>query len=985
MKNQTIKAMVFIRVFTLIGLLGLVGMMATMTPAQQTSILRGQVVDEQGAVIPGAKVTVINSATKKQQTVTSNALGEFSLSGLAAGVYTVLAEYEGFQPFSNTAVRVPLATPLQAILKVAGVTIVTDVALDSKTVSVEPDENLSATVLDEEFVRNNLPDNEEDLRQYLNGLAGPAGGGASGGQGGAQILVDGFSGGRLPPREAIFQIRVNQNPFTAEFSNPGFGRIEIVTKPGNDRWRGNVQFNMRNSDLDARNAFALIKPDVRQERYGFNIGGPLIAKRMSFFANYEDRTLTGGNTVVATTLKGQEIYNVEAPSGNRNFTSRVDYLINQKNTLNLSYSYFYSESLNLEFAVRFGGFGGGFGGGGGGGFGGGGFGGGFGGGGAGGGTFTLLERGSDSNSSNHNLRLSETFIVSTTLLMESRLQWERQNSQAKARTTGVAINVLDAFNGGGATCCPSDSTTSQIEWQQYLTWTQKKHTVKFGWQLQREAVDDFSANNFNGTYTFSNLEQYRRVLNGDPTARPQQYTVNRGNPALNYAITQNSWFFNDDWRVNQKMTLSFGLRHEFQTQLVDKLNLAPRFGLAWSPFRDRKTTFRFGGGIFYSRLASNLYESILRFDGVTQQSILIRNPLYPDPFAGNPNVQISNTVKRVFEPDMKAPYTVNYSLTVERQLPKGLNGSFTYIYARGVHQFRTRNINAPLPGTYDPTIPNSGVRPLGDVGNIYQIESSANSKYNGLLFRLDRRMGRNLNLFGNYTLSWTKSDADGSGSLPANNYDLTSEWGRAFTDRRHSFFVGGRIGLPLAINLSPFINASSGGPFSITTGFDENGDTVINDRPLGLSRNTSLPVGLYGNVTNRCISNCAPGSTAQVLLRDYLFANFPKGVTAESPGSFNVNMNVSKTFSFGERKNAQAQQGGGMGPMMGGMGRMGGGPMGFGNESGRFNLTVSAQISNVLNRVNLGGFSGVLGSPYFMRSSSAGGARQFELGLRFSF
>lgn len=975
MKNQTIKALTIA--------LGLV-LMATIATAQQSSILRGQVVDEQGAVVPGAKLTVTNNATKKQQTITSNALGDFSLSGLAAGVYTVTAAYEGFQPFSRSDLRIPLDGPLQVVLKVAGVTIVTDVALDSKTVSVEPDQNLSATVLDEEFIRNNLPDNEEDLRQYLNGLAGPAGGGASGGQGGAQILVDGFSGGRLPPREAIFQIRVNQNPFTAEFSNPGFGRIEIVTKPGNDRWRGNVQFNMRNSALDARNAFALVKPAVRQERYGFNIGGPLIAKRMSFFANFEDRTLTGGNTVVATTLKGQEVYNVDAPSSNRNFNSRVDYLLNQKNTLNLSYNYFDSESLNREFAVRFGGFGGGFGGGGGGG----GFGGGFGGGGAaGGGTYTLLERGSDSNSSNHNIRLSETFIVSTTLLMESRLQWERQNSRAKARTSGVAINVLDAFNGGGATCCPSDSTTNQIEWQQYLTWTKKKHTVKAGWQLQREAIDDFSATNFNGTYTFSNLEQYRRVLNGDPTARPQQYTVNRGNPVLNYAMTQNSWFVNDDWRVNQKMTVSFGLRHEFQTQLVDKLNFAPRFGLAWSPFRDRKTTFRFGGGLFYSRLASNLYESILRFDGVTQQSILIRNPLYPDPFAGNPNVQISNTVKRVFESGMKAPYTINYSLTVERQLPKGLNGSFTYIYARGLHQFRTRNVNAPLPGTYDPTVPNSGVRPLGDVGNIYQIESSANSKYNGLLFRLDRRMGRNLNLFGNYTLSWTKSDADGSGSLPANNYDLTSEWGRAFTDRRHSFFVGGRIGLPLAINLSPFINASSGGPFSITTGFDENGDTVINDRPLGLNRNSSLPVSLYGNITNRCISNCAPGSTSQVLLRDYLSAKFPNGVKAQSPGSLNANLNFSKTFSFGERKNAQAQQGGGMGPMMGGgMVRMGGGgPMGFGNENGRFNLTLSVQISNFLNRVNPGSFSGVLGSPYFMRSSSAGAARQFELGLRFSF
>lgn len=947
--------------------------------AQQAATLRGQVVDEQGGVIPGAKVTVTNKATKKQQSAVANAIGEFSIPGLVAGSYGVVAEFEGFQPFVQDEVRLPLGNPLQVTLKVAEVTVITDVASDTKTVSVEPDQNLSATVLDEEFIKNNLPDNEEDLRNYLTALAGPAGGGASGGQGGAQILVDGFSGGRLPPREAIFQIRVNQNPFTAEFSNPGFGRIEIVTKPGNDRWRGNVQFNMRNSALDARNAFALVKPAVRQERYGFNIGGPLIAKKMSFFANYEDRTLTGGNAVVATTLNGQEVYNVDAPSNNRNLFTRVDYLLNQKNTLNVSYSYFNSESLNREFAVRFGGFGGGFGGGG---FGGGGFGGG---GGGNSGTYTLPERGSDSTSSNHNIRLSETFIINTSLLLETRLQLERQNSLAKARTTGVAINVLDAFNGGGATCCPNESTTNQVEWQQYLTWTMKKHTVKFGWQLQREAIDDYSATNFNGTYTFSNLEQYRRVLSGDPTARPQQYTVNRGNPVLNYAITQNSWFVNDDWRVNQKMTLSFGLRHEFQTQLADKVNLAPRFGLAWSPFRDRKTTIRVGGGLFYSRLNGGLYESILRFDGVTQESILIRNPLYPDPFAGNPVIQISNTVKRVFEPNMKAPYTINYSLTVERQLPLGLNGSFSYIYARGLHQFRTRNINAPLPGTYDPTVPNSGIRPLGDVGNIYQIESSANSRYNGLLFRLDRRMGRNLNLFGNYTLSWTNSDADGSGALPANNYDLTSEWGRAFTDRRHSFFVGGRIGLPLGIGISPFVNASSGGPFSITTGFDENGDTVINDRPAGLSRNSSLPVSLYNNVANRCISSCGAGSASPVLLRDFLFASFPNGVKAESPGSLNVNMNVSKTFSFGERKNAQAQQGG-MGGMMGGMGRMrGGGPMGFGNESGRFNLTISAQISNVLNRVNFGSFSGVLGSPYFMRSSSAGGPRQFELGLRFSF
>lgn len=967
---------------------------AAMAQAQQTSTLRGQVMDEQGAVIPGAKIILTNKATNKQTTVMANALGEFTLPGVAAGTYSLTAEYEGFQPFAQSEVKIPLGAPLQITLKVAAVTVITDVASDSKTVSVEPDQNLSATVLDEEFIKNNLPDNEEDLRNYLTALAGPGGGGATGGQGGAQILVDGFSGGRLPPREAIFQIRINQNPFTAEFSNPGFGRIEIITKPGNDRWRGTFNTNFRNSALDARNAFALIKPDVSQQRYGFNIGGPIIGKKMSFFANYEDRRLEGGNAIVATTLNGQEVFNVLAPSNNRNLTARVDYLLNQRNTLNMSYSHFRSESLNREFAVRFGGFGGGPGGGGGGGFGGGG-------GGGSTGTYTLPERGSDSESTDHNLRLSEAFIISTSLLMETRFEYQRDSSLSTARTTGLAINVLDAFNGGGATCCPSESRDTEIEWQQYLTWTMKKHTVKFGWQMERSSVDNFSATNFNGTYTFSNLEQYRRVLNGDPLARPQQYTVNRGNPVLQYAMTQSSWFVNDDWRLSPSMTLSLGFRHEFQTQLQDKVNFAPRVGLAWSPFNDRKTTIRIGGGLFYSRLSGGLYEQILRFDGVTQQSIIIRNPLYPDPFAGNPTIEVSNTVKRIFEPNLKAPYTINYSVTVERQLPLSLNGSFSYIYARGLHQYRTRNINAPLPGTYDPTIPNSGVRPLGDVGNIYQIESSANSKYNGLLFRLDRRMGQRLNLFGNYSLSWTKSDADGSGSLPANNYDLTSEWGRAFTDRRHSFFVGGRISLPLGLSLSPFINASSGGPFSITTGFDENGDTVINDRPAGLGRNADLSASLYPLIANRCISNCGNGSTGTpVFLRDFLLANYPNGVKAESPGSLNVNMSVSKTFSFGERKTSQNQAqiqgmppggpmggrgGGGRGGGMGGGRGMGGGPMGGGNESGRFNLTLTAQITNLLNHVNFGSYSGVLGSPYFGRSSSAGGARQFELGLRFSF
>jgi hypothetical protein len=774
----------------------------------------------------------------------------------------------------------------------------------------------------------------------------------------------------MPPKEAIFQVRINQNPFSAEYAQTGFGRVEIITKPGNDKWRGSFGYSLRNSGLDARNAFALVKPDVAQNRFQFNLSGALIPKKMSFFTNLERRGLEGGTTVTATTLDGPLVANVDAPNTSTFFNLRTDYLLNNRNTLNVSYNLFLNESQNREFAVRFGGPGGGFGGGSG--FGGGAF------GGASGGNYTLPERASNSTSTNHTLQLGETFIVNANLINEARLRFQFERGASKPVTLNqTAINVLDAFNGGGATVY-SDNRGRNLDFQNYLTWTRKKHTVKGGVQLQYETNHNNDASNFNGTYTFSSLEQYRRVLAGEtlggPDAARFQYTANRGETRLDYGFYQAAWFVQDDWRVNPALTLSFGLRHEFQQYLQDKNNLAPRASVAWSPFKDRKTTVRIGGGVFYNRLSANLYENTLRYDGVRQQSLVIQNPSYPDPFAGDPNVLVSGTIRRTLESGLRAPYSINLSAGVERQLPKGLTGAFTYIFTRGLHQFRTRNINAPLA---------DGARPLGDVGNIYELESSAKSQYHGFQFRVDRRLGRSFNVFTNYTLAWTNSDADASTALPANNYDLSGEWGRSASDRRHTIFTGGRISLPRGFSLSPFVTASSGSPFTITTGSDDNRDTAFTDRPLGLGRNADLPASLYPSLSNRCISGCAPGG-ARVMLLDYLTANFPAGVRAEGPGNFNVNLNVAKTFSFGKREaggGSIAPQGGGRGP--GGPGGPGGM---FGvSGDGRFNVQLSAQVSNLFNRVNYGQYSGVLGSPYFGQSSNAAAARQLELNLRFSF
>jgi hypothetical protein len=983
MKNSVMKS-----------LLALCGLLILYLPAlaQSGTQVRGQVVDELDAVIPGANVILVSPDGKQRSTVT-NAAGEFVFTNVSPGTFNLVVEFKGFQTHVENDLKVPLAqSPLKIVMRVAAVNVETEVTSENQGVSVEPDQNMSAIVLGEEFIQS-LPDNEEDLRAYLEALAGPAAGGATGGQGGVQILVDGFSGGRLPPREAIMQIRINQTPFSAEFSNPGFNRIEIITRPGNDRWRGNVNLGFRNSALDARNAFALTKPELDQKRYALYFGGPIVRKRMSFSINAERTMLDGSGTVRAQTLSGPFVANVPSPFENLFFGARTDYLINNRNTLNLNYNYRSSERQNTEFAVRFGGGFGGFGGGGFGGFGGGG----------GGNNFYLPERTSNNENGGHTLRLAETFIVNSRLIHEARLQLEYQTSESTANGQGVAINVLDAFYGGGSTCCPNRSRTSTVEYQDYLTFTYKKHTIKGGFQIEYENIRDLSASNFNGTYTFSSLEQYRRVLNGErinpndpnsPLVRPTQFTINRGNPLIKYSQYEASWFIQDDIRVSQSLTLSLGLRHEFQNHLGDKINFAPRLGIAWSPFKDRKTTIRAGGGIFYSRLSGNLYENTLRYNGVRQESIIIRNPIFnpEDPFAGNPIIDRQRTIIRVLDPKLKAPYSINFNVDLERQLPWNVVATVGYIHTTGIHQFRSRNINAPLPDTH--------LRPDPTQGNIYQIESSARSEYNGLRFGINRRFSPRLFFFGNYMLSWTRNDSDGALSLPADNYNLRPEWGPASIDRRHFFAFGGNITLPYNLRIGPFITISSGRPFNITTGRDDNGDTQINDRPAGVTRNADLPPGVV--------------------------EAYPKGLRAIGPGAFNVNLNVSKTFSFGQRNDQQAQSrqadpgagqeqrpgvggrggpggfgGGGRGGPggFGGGGRGGpggfggggrGGPGGFGDfgggsEGGRYSITLGVNITNLFNNVNLGQYSGVLTSPFFGRANSAGPARQFEFSLRFSF
>src|SRR5581483_1368466 len=253
--------------------------------AQQTGAVKGTLTDDSGGVVPAATVTLTgNGATQTAQT---QADGSYTFAGVRPGSYTVNVNFPGFAPVAKPVTVTAGGTvqaPIQLVIQ-AEKQKVTVAAEGGPTVSVEPDNNATALTIRGEDLQA-LPDDPDDLSDALQALAGP-GAGPNGGQ----LYIDGFTGGQLPPKESIREIRINQNPFSAEYDKLGFGRIEILTKPGTDKMRGMLFFNDSDAVFDSRNPFASNKPDYSNRQYGGNIGGP-INSRASYFLDYNERDIT---------------------------------------------------------------------------------------------------------------------------------------------------------------------------------------------------------------------------------------------------------------------------------------------------------------------------------------------------------------------------------------------------------------------------------------------------------------------------------------------------------------------------------------------------------------------------------------------------------------------------------------------------------------------------------------------------------------------
>jgi hypothetical protein len=914
----------------------------------------GTVTDPSGALVPSATVVLANGSGYSKS-VKSGANGAFSFGQLPDGSYTLTVTAKGFAPFSVDAVTVAggKTTLANATLQLPVEEQDVQVESDAPGVSTSPDNNAGAIVIKGKDL-DALSDDPDELQNELNALAGPAAG-----PNGGQIYIDGFTGGQLPPKSSIREIRINQNPFSAQYDKLGYGRIEILTKPGTDKFHGMFMIDGNDSTLNSLNPFVTSEPAYYSTFITGNAGGAL-TKSSSWFASVFHRDNQSNAIVNAELLNsGGSAYNfteaVANPQSRLDFSPRFDFQLGANNTLTVRYMF--DRQVETNDGVT---------------------------------GFSLASQAYNVSNYENTLQLSDTQVLGASMINETHFQYMGDRDSQVAQNNAPTISVQGAFTGGGNSMGTVRDNQDHYELQNNTIWTKGAHSINFGGRLRITHDSSYSNSGFNGTYTYSCLTTTVACSQSYAANAPSKYTITTGNAALGVNYFDVGMYYQDDYKLRPNLTLSYGLRYETQDWIGDHNDWAPRLSFAWAPGGGKnsqpKTVFRGGYGWFFDRFGESNVLQTVRFNGVNQQQTTVT-------YGASSQTAPAPTIYEI-APNLKASINMQGAMGVEHSFGKIATMSATYINSRGVHQYLTDNIDAYLPSTYSAST-GTGTRPNGINENIYQFESGGVYNQNQLMFNYSVRAKR-VSLFGFYVANFAKADTSGAGYFPSDQQDPGADYGPASFDVRNRFLLGGNLQAPYGISFSPMLVANSGAPFNITIGQDLNGDNQFNDRPaFATAASTDTAQTAYGNF------DLDPAWNAQRIPYDY----------GNGPSQFSMNLRVGKSIGIGPRvANGAGANGGGPGGPGGPRGGPGGGPggggLGPGGLSGnngpprldqavarRYSLNFSAMARNVFNNVSLAPPDGVLDSPLFGKStalaggffSSAASNRSVDLQVSFNF
>jgi Carboxypeptidase regulatory-like domain len=773
------------------------------------------VVDQTGAVIQNATVTVMPSGDPKTPVapVQTGEKGVTNVQGLPPGRYSIHAEFAGFQPRILKDVQLKSGDNKHVlVLALEGLQDSVTVARDAREAASDRRATFGTAMTREQIEA--LSDDPDEMAQQLQNLAG----------GNAIIRVDSFEGGRLPPKSAIKAVHITRDAFAAENHSAGALFIDIITQPGIGPLRTNINMRVRAGSLSGKNQLAAEKGPERTQNYNGGLAGSLIKQTASFSINVN--TMTSFETPVFYVR--QPDGSLDNSLGPRRPTDNVflfglfDYAITRDQTIRVNFNRNQSKTRNLGI-----------------------------------GGYDAEERAYSNEDHGNNLRIQEAGPLGRRFFINTRANIGWSDTGNRSAFEGRTIRILEESTTGGQQV-RGGTKRKYINLQSDLDYVRGIHSLRTGLQLEGTTYHSDDSANYLGTYTFESLDAFRAGI-------ARSFTRRTGNPVIDYKNVQAGLYLQDDIRVRKNLTLSPGVRYELQTHLSDVDNFGPRFGITWSPGKSGKTTLRGSAGVFYDWLSTGTYEQTLRVDGFRQREENIDNPVYPDP--GPPGLG-SPTNRYLLSDDLEMQRFTRLSAGVERSVTKGLRVNLTYAHTSGDRLLRGLNLNAPV----------NGERPDPTFSNVVEVLDDAESRQNtmniGFTFNLNtatpgptminggnmimmfgpppppppgaggasnpanaRWNWRRLNVFGNTNIGRSRNDTEGAFNIPATGL-LSDDWGPANNDVHTRFNLGISSTQLRNLNANININISSASPYTIRTGIDNNGDLVFNDRPDGVGRNT---------------------------------------------------------------------------------------------------------------------------------------------------
>lgn len=877
------------------------------SPASE-NVIRGQVLDPSGALIAKARLTLHMDDTTTR-TATSDNHGDFLFTALPPGPWSLTVRAAGFRDLQQTI----LLKPGQQLTLSIRLEVEIDrqrVAVSDQNLDSSPDRTLGAVILRGSDLRS-LPTNPRDLQRLLSLMAGS--------DLGAQFYIDGFTADHLPPKDSIQEIRLNQDPFSAQYDTPGNDRIEIITKPGGDQLHGNLVLLGDYSPLNSRNPYVATQPAYSSFFAQGDVNGPL-TKASSWFLTFEQENMGAQSFIHAITSSTAPAFTetLSSPENGTELTPRIDFQWSKKQILSFRYDFDHENQDNLLQSQ-----------------------------------LSLPDQAINTRHGEHTFQFSDSQTYGPNLINETRFQYIHLNNASLALNGDTSILVQGAFNGGGNNLGQARDIQNRYEFQDHVSLLRGNHLLQFGGRIRDTLETNSSTGGFNGEFIFPSIDAYeitqQGIANGLAPAEiraqgggASQFSLTAGTPQIRVNVADLGLYFEDQWKLTPSMTLTPGLRFETQSGIPDHDDLAPRLTYGWSIGKPSKpaVVLRAGVGLFYQRFTPDLVLNADRQNGVLEQQYIVQDPdFYPNSPApeelGNAALP---TIYRI-SPDLQAPSTLQTTVGLEKQFSRFFVHA-DYTYFRGIHLLLTRNINAPLPGTFNPDDPNSGVRPLGTLQNIYEYQSAGLSRRNELYVNF-RYNTKSAILYGYYVLGKRLADTAGPASFPSNQYDLKADYGRATNDVRNRAYFGGIIHAPFRLDFNPFFIVESSAPFNITTGQDLNGDSQFNDRPAfatDLSR-PSVVRTRWGTFD----TDPMPGQ--QIIPINY----------ANGPSFLMLNMTATRNIPFGPKL---------------------GNPASGQDVSRRYLLSLGIEAQNLFNNVNGGVPVGVLSSPLFGHSTSIS-ANQF--------